>query len=74
MPVVAKFEVYEKAERKQWDPEHDAPVVVKMAPVKGEPFGKYTPAGSIEMTICNKAAADQFIVGKEYLVEFKPAD
>ncbi len=31
-----------------------------------------TPAGSIEMTITNKAALDQFLVGEYVMVTFEP--
>lgn len=72
--VQAKFKVTEIIQREGADPNQDPPVVVILSPVKGEPFGKYTPSGSINMTITNKAASDQFEVGKEYLVEFKPAE
>lgn len=42
--------------------------------VQGEPFGRYTPSGSINMQILNPEAAKQFELGKEYFVEFKKAE
>lgn len=35
-------------------------------------FHKYTPSGEISMTVDNPAAADQFVLGKEYYVDFSP--
>lgn len=37
-------------------------------------FWKYTPSGSIELTTINSLALEQFIPGKEYYVDFTPAD
>lgn len=36
-------------------------------------FWDATPSGSIEMYINNREAADQFVVGEEYYVDFSPA-
>lgn len=36
-------------------------------------FFKYTPAGSIQMSVVNEAALKQFEVDKEYYVDFTPA-
>lgn len=47
---------------------------VKLTPItsgKGnESFSKYTPCGSIEMTITNPVAFNQFVVGKTYDIDF----
>ena len=48
------------------------PTMVKLQPVICEPFGKFTPAGSIELQIQNDDVSKQFEVGKEYLVDFTP--
>jgi hypothetical protein len=37
-------------------------------------FWKYTPTGVIELQTINQNAADQFEVGKEYYVDFTPAE
>ena len=36
-------------------------------------FFKYTPSGQISMGTINKEAAAQFEVGKEYYIDFSPA-
>ena len=36
-------------------------------------FYKYTPGGQVELSIVNPDAAKQFEVGKEYYVDFAPA-
>ncbi len=35
-----------------------------------EDFFKATPSGEIKLGVVNQAAADQFTVGKQYLIEF----
>lgn len=37
-------------------------------------FWEHTPAGTITLTITNTAARDQFEPGKEYYVDFTPAE
>jgi len=37
-------------------------------------FGKWTPSASLTMTIRNKVAYDQFEQGKEYYLDFTPAE
>ncbi len=37
-------------------------------------FTKYTPNGTIEMTIDNPPASDQFVPGKKFYVDFTPAE
>lgn len=70
MNVRAKFIVTEKTESQSG-------ISVKMYPVTGgsdenEKFYKYTPAGSIELSTINKTAADAFVVGAEFYVDFSP--
>lgn len=36
-------------------------------------FSKWTPQGSIEMTITNPAAVEFFEIGKAYYIDFTPA-
>jgi len=48
---------------------------IKLAPVKGEPFGPATPNGSIQMLIVNSDAAKTFLdapVGQEFSILFTP--
>jgi len=49
-----------------------------MSPVTGgseenKTFWQYTPSGSISFSCINTAAVEQFEVGKEYYVDFNPA-
>lgn len=37
-------------------------------------YAKYTPWGRIEMGIDNPAAVDKLVVGKQYYVDFTPAE
>ena len=37
-------------------------------------FGKWSPSGSVSMTIRNPAAYDQFEQGKAYYLDFNPAE
>ena len=41
---------------------------------ENEQFFKYTPAGQIRLEVLNPAALDQFEQGKEYYVDFTPAE
>lgn len=73
MNVRAKFEVVEKTES------NNACFTVKLFPVTGsspenESFYKYTPAGLIELSTINEDAAAALEVGKQYYVDFTPAD
>lgn len=55
---------------------------VKLAPVypgqnpteEDKAFWKYTPSGTLEMTIDNPPAADMFEIGKVYYLDFTRAD
>jgi hypothetical protein len=46
--VRSKFKLYSKTEL-EGSPENSSRVVVKLIPVQGEPFGKWTPSGRLEM-------------------------
>jgi hypothetical protein len=70
--VRCRFKVIEKTELCTWYNCGDIPFKVKLSPVQGEPFGKATPSGSMEMLIINKEAADQLKVGNDYYVDFTP--
>jgi hypothetical protein len=52
---------------------------VKLVPVvsgseENKRFYKYTPGGHIELSTINEEAAAQFAVGKEFYIDFAPAD
>jgi hypothetical protein len=74
MSVIAKFFVQTITEHAHAKGQKQ----IVMAPVsRGEEnkeWSKYTPSGRIEMSILNEAAAEQFELGKEYLVRFSPAE
>lgn len=58
------------------------PMTVKLSPVTPGPnateedkaFWKYTPSGSLVMTIDNPPASAMFEIGKSYYLTFEPAD
>jgi hypothetical protein len=41
---------------------------------ENEKFFKYTPGGQITLNVLNEDAAAQFVQGKEYYVDFTPAE
>jgi hypothetical protein len=53
-------------------------IAVQLYPVTGNEenkrFWKWTPSGSLAMTITNPEASSFFEVGKEYYLDFTPAD
>lgn len=63
-------------------PEKDAPGVtasVELVPVytgseENKKFFKYTPGGEIKLQVVNPEAAKQFEIGKDYFVDFTPAE
>lgn len=71
--VRAKFKVISK----QSDPSNGT--TISLFPVisgsaENEQFYKWTPSGQVQLNTVNDLAAEQFIVGKEYYVDFTPAD
>jgi hypothetical protein len=48
--------------------------VVHSGSEENEQFWKYTPAGEIHMHIDNEQARDRFEEGKQYYVDFTPAE
>ena len=70
MSVRAKFRCVENDGQKQ---------IIRLEPVtsgskENEQFFKYTPGGSIVFAgLANPAAAEQFVVGEEYYVDFTKA-
>lgn len=48
---------------------------VELVPVNGkgnEDWSRWTPSGSLKLTITNPEAVKQFEVGKDYFVDFTP--
>jgi hypothetical protein len=53
--------------------------LVKLNPVvtgsdENKEFYRYTPSGSIEIGILNEKTAEMFEIGKEYYIDFTPAE
>lgn len=74
--VRAKFHCVSNEKTSSTD---EAGYIIKLFPVasgskENEQFYKWTPAGSIDLNIVNEGAAVAFEVGKEYYVDFIPAD
>jgi hypothetical protein len=77
MAVRAKFKVVSK--EPSGGPGAEGCETVKLEPVtsgsaENESFYKWTPGGSISLSTVNVAAAQQFVVGQEYYVDFTPAE
>lgn len=75
--VRAKFLCIEKGEAGLQPCQKTAKIT--LTPVTGtteenKSFWKYTPSGKIELQVVNPEAADQFEVGKEYYIDFTPAN
>ena len=87
MTVRCKFYVTQKLETPVWtkDGYTEKQTTVKLSPVyentdagvngatENHIFGKNTPSGDITMSIMNQAAADGFVTGKAYYIDFTPA-
>ena len=81
MKVVAKFRLWEKAERApSWTapttpdapkPEQEPRIAMKFSAVKDAVFGPYTPSGSLEMTVI-ASVGEHFKLGQEYRLTFEP--
>lgn len=85
MTVRAKFQVY--SETRSPSSKYDAATgtyiptvcrsfkltVVSSGSEENKAFFASTPTGILELNILNDAAADQFVLGKEYYVDFTPA-
>lgn len=69
MPVLCRFRVNEKAELETYQKPNA--FRIKMVGVKSSPFGDYTPSANCDMLIVPEHAANQFEVGKLYLVTFE---
>lgn len=78
MSVRAKFKCHTITEREGWN---GVKLVrdVKLIPVtsgsdENKRFYAATPGGSVEIACANAEAAAQFVIGREYYVDFTPAD
>lgn len=74
MSVRAKF----KCDSVEGKADDGSVSVIRLSPVytgsaENEQFFKWTPSGSISIGTINPAAAAQFEVGKEFYVDFTPA-
>jgi hypothetical protein len=77
--VRAKFYVVSLTKQKMWNGADGIGTVIKLSPImsgseENKEFYKYTPPGSIELGTVNEAAAEKFEIGKEYYVDFTPAN
>lgn len=79
--VRAKFRCVEKTSRTSssgyGDPKPVDTEEVKFQAVMGDEnkeWSKWTPSGSLSMSITNPAALEQFVVGKDYFLDFTPAE
>ena len=71
MTVRAKFRCITKTENMDGGSVGLEPVTTGGA--ENDEFFKYTPAGSINMSILSPSALSEFSVGAEYYVDFSPA-
>lgn len=79
MTVRAKFKVQSITMHAHWAVGKPHIGTAELAPVTGasaenEAFYEATPSGSIKLGTINKAALDQFVIGREFYVDFTPAD
>lgn len=70
--VRAKFKCTERTNTEQGDRFILVPVM--QGSYENEEFFKWTPFGKLEMGILNPEAANKFEVGKEYYIDFIPAN
>lgn len=75
MAVRGKFQV-QSVTTHSWNPNAKTVKLhaVSTGSKENESWAKYTPSGTIEMLIENPPAADQLAIGKEFYVDFTPAD
>ncbi len=76
MPIRAKFRVAEKNNRvPAYGTDHRPTCSVVLNAVTSDSeanktWAKYTPAGRIEMQIDNPDAYDEFVLGRDYYIDF----
>jgi hypothetical protein len=79
MSVRTKFYVVSLTKQKMWNGEDGVGIVINLSPPmsgsdENKEFYKYSPSGSIELGTVNEGAAAQFEIGKEYYIDFTPAE
>jgi len=70
--VVTKIEITASGQEGELGTVHLSPVV--SGSKENEQFYKYTPCGGMTLGTVNPAALNCFKVGKEYFIDFTPAD
>lgn len=79
MSMRAKFMVQSITKSQHWNPGSDEHLFeIKMIPVCGgseenDAFYEASPAGAITLATINQAAAEGFVIGAEYYVDFTQA-
>ena len=78
MSVRAKFKVNSITRQQHWDASKGEIQTIKLAPVssgsdENKSFYASTPTGTIELGTVNADAAQQFVLGGEFYVDFTPA-
>ena len=74
MSVRAKFCCRDKSKDEHNDYHNIVLEAVTDGSDENKSFWKHTPSGRLEMSIDNPAAVEQFEVGKEYYLDFTPAN
>jgi hypothetical protein len=79
MTVRAKFKVQSITTQAHWDKNKGHIGTVKLQPVTGDSpenkaFYEATPCGAIELGTINRDALAQFPIGREFYVDFTPAE
>jgi hypothetical protein len=79
MAVRAKFIVNSIERKKHWDHTKGETQTIKLTPVtsgseENKAFYDATPSGSIDLMLLNEDAGKQLELGKEYYVDFTPAE
>jgi hypothetical protein len=72
MSVVAKFFVQEITRRASAPDAAEVTLAVVSRGEENKSWSRYTPSGQIKMGIMNAAAAEQFVLGQEFMVTFEP--
>ena len=78
MTVRAKMKCFTETPLNSGDP-NERTAQVHLIPVYGDgeenkTWSKWTPSGEVRLFITNPSAIDQFEPGKEFYVDFTPAD
>lgn len=79
MTVRAKFKVQSITTSAHWQSDKGHIGTVKLVPVMGgseenKRFYEASPSGQIELGTINQAALEQFVIGKEFYVDFTLAE